>query len=122
MGEFSIGQSPTRLEDGRLLTGQGRYLADINADRQLWAVILRSPHAHAEILSIDTAAAAKAPGVHTVLTGADYRADGLGVVPCMGAYKQRDGSHMYVPDRPALAVDRVMHIGYPVALVVADTE
>ncbi len=122
MGEFSIGQSPTRLEDARLLRGRGRYLADIDASGQLWAVILRSPHAHAKILSIDTAAAAAAPGVHAVLTGRDYRADGLGVVPCMGAYKQRDGRHMYVPDRPALAVDRVMHIGYPVALVVADTE
>jgi carbon-monoxide dehydrogenase large subunit len=122
MGEFSIGQTPTRLEDARLLRGQGRYLADINADRQLWAVILRSPHAHAKIVSIDTAAAAEMPGVHAVLTGADYRADGMGVVPCMGAYKRRSGAHMYVPDRPALAVDRVMHIGYPVAMAVADTE
>ena len=72
MGEFSIGQSVTRLEDPRLLTGKGRYLDDINYDRQLYAVILRSPHAHADILSIDTTTAKAAPGVHAVLTGRDY--------------------------------------------------
>ena len=122
MGEFSIGQSVTRLEDPRLLTGKGRYLDDINYDRQLYAVILRSPHAHADIVSINTDAAKVAPGVHAVLTGQDYRDDGMGVVPCMGNYTRRDGSPMYIPDRPALAVGRVRNIGYPVVLVVADTE
>jgi carbon-monoxide dehydrogenase large subunit len=122
MGDFSIGQPVTRLEDPRLLKGQGRYLDDINYDRQLYAVILRSPHAHAEIRSIDKSAAEAAPGVHAVFTGADYRADGMGVVPCMGNYTQRDGSPMYIPDRPALAVGKVMHIGYPVAIAVAETE
>jgi len=122
MGEFSIGQPVTRLEDPRLLKGQGRYLDDINYDRQLYAVILRSPHAHAEIVSIDKSAAEAAPGVHAVFTGADYRADGMGVVPCMGNYTHRDGGPMYIPDRPALAVGKVMHIGYPVAMAVAETE
>ncbi len=122
MGEFSIGQSVLRREDPRLLQGRGRYLDDLNLDRQLWAVVLRSPHAHADIRGIDTAAASAAPGVHAVLTGADYRADGMGVVPCMGAYTHRDGGPMYIPDRPALAVGRVRHIGYPVALVIADHE
>ncbi len=122
MGEFSIGQSVTRLEDPRLLTGKGRYLDDINYDRQLYAVILRSPHAHADIVSINTGAAKVAPGVHAVLTGQDYRDDGMGVVPCMGNYTRRDGSPMYIPDRPALAVGRVRNIGYPVVLVVAETE
>ena len=122
MGEFSIGQSVTRLEDPRLLTGKGRYLDDINYDRQLYAVILRSPHAHADIVSINTDAAKVAPGVHAMLTGQDYRDDGMGVVPCMGNYTRRDGSPMYIPDRPALAVGRVRNIGYPVVLVVADTE
>ncbi|MDE0781450.1 MAG: xanthine dehydrogenase family protein molybdopterin-binding subunit, partial [Alphaproteobacteria bacterium] len=122
MGEFSIGQSVTRLEDPRLLTGNGRYLDDINYDRQLFAVILRSPHAHADIVSIDTATAKAAPGVHTVLTGADYQADGMGPVPCMGNYTQRNGDLMYIPYRPALAGDRVRNVGYPVAMAVADTE
>jgi carbon-monoxide dehydrogenase large subunit len=122
MGAFSIGQSVKRKEDPRLLKGQGRYLDDRNLDRQARAVIVRSPHAHAQIVAIDTAAAEAALGVLAVLTGADWRGDGMGVVPCMGNYRHRNGGPMYIPDRPALAVGKVVHIGYPVALVVAETE
>ncbi len=122
MGEYSIGQSVLRREDPRLLQGRGRYLDDNNLDRQVWAVLVRAPHAHAEIVSIDTAAAQVAPGVLAVLTGADWRGDGLGVVPCMGNYTHRDGGKMYIPDRPPLAIGRVRHIGYPVVMVVAETE
>ena len=82
---------------------------------------MRSPHAHADIKSIDTRAALQMPGVHAVLTGKDYEADGLGTMPSMAPYKRRDGSPMYLPHRPAIAVDRVLHVGYPVAVVVADT-
>ena len=122
MGEFSIGQSVLRREDPRLLQGRGHYLDDRNLYGQLRAVVVRSPHAHADIKSIDTQAAAAAPGVHAVLTGADYRDDGLGNVPCMGNFTHRNGGPMYIPNRPALAIDRVRHIGYPIAVVVADTE
>jgi carbon-monoxide dehydrogenase large subunit len=122
MGAFSIGQPVRRREDPRLLRGQGRFLDDGDLDRQLRAVILRAPHAHADIVSIEVGAATAMPGVHAVLTGADYRADGMGVVPCMGSYTRRNGGPMYVPDRPALAVGRVMHVGCPVALVVAGTD
>ena len=82
---------------------------------------MRSPHAHADIRSIDTRAALQMPGVHAVLTGKDYEADGLGTMPSMAPYKKRDGSPMYLPHRPAIAVGRVLHVGYPVAVVVADT-
>src|SRR5688572_29638613 len=61
------------------------------------------------------------PGVHAVLTGEDYRKDGLGSLPSMAPYKQRDGKPMYLPPRPAIADGRAMHAGYPVAVVVADT-
>ena len=121
MGEFSIGQAVTRLEDPRLLRGQGRFLDDMVFGRQVHAAIVRSPHAHAEIRAIDAAAALAAPGVHAVLTGADYRADGLGPIPSMPPYKKRDGSPMFVPDRPAIAVERVRNVGYPIAVVVAET-
>ena len=121
MGEFSIGQAVTRLEDPRLLRGQGRYLDDMVFGRQTYAVIVRSPHAHAEIRAIDSAKALAAPGVLTVLAGADYRADDLGPLPSMPPYKKRDGSPMFVPDRPAIAVERVRNVGYPVAVVVAET-
>jgi len=110
-----------RREDPRLLRGQGRYFDDLKLADQLYAAILRSPHAHADIKSIDTRAADTMPGVHAVLTGGDYRADALGSLPSMAPYKKRDGSSMYLPPRPPIAIGRVMHIGYPVAVVVADT-
>ena len=121
MGEFAIGQSVLRREDPRLLRGQGRFFDDLRLADQLHAAIVRSPHAHADITGIDTRAALQAPGIHAVLTGEDYRADGLGSLPSMAPYKMRGGGPMFVPPRPAIARDRVMHVGYPVAVVVADT-
>ncbi|MSO80650.1 MAG: xanthine dehydrogenase family protein molybdopterin-binding subunit [Alphaproteobacteria bacterium] len=122
MGEFSVGQPVTRFEDPRLLRGQGRYLDDVDLPRQTWMAVVRSPHAHAAILSIATAAALASPGVLAVLTGEDYTADGLGSLPSMAAYKQRGGAPMYVPFRPAVAVGRVRVVGQPVAVVVARTQ
>ncbi len=121
MGEFAIGQSVRRREDPRLLTGRGRYYDDLKLADQLHASIVRSPHAHADIRSINTAAALAMPGVRAVLTGEDYRVDGLGTLPSMAPYKRRDGGPMYLPFRPAIAIDRALHVGCPVAVVVADT-
>jgi carbon-monoxide dehydrogenase large subunit len=101
--------------------GRGRYFDDLKLADQFHAAIVRSPHAHADIKGIDTGAALQMPGVHAVLTGKDYEADGLGTMPSMAPYKKRDGSAMYLPRRPAIAVDRALHVGYPVAVVVADT-
>src|SRR5579864_1847742 len=72
-----IGQSVLRKEDRRLLTGKGRFTDDLTLPNQSYAVILRSPHAHARIRAIDIARAISAPGVLAVLTGRDYEADGL---------------------------------------------
>jgi aerobic carbon-monoxide dehydrogenase large subunit len=89
MGEFAIGQSVRRREWGaaargpRLLRGNGSYFDDLKLADQLFAAIVRSPHAHADIRGIDAAGALKMPGVHAVLTGKDYRADGLGSLPSM---------------------------------------
>jgi aerobic carbon-monoxide dehydrogenase large subunit len=121
MGQFSIGQSVLRREDPRLLTGRGRFFDDLKLTDQLFAAIVRSPHAHANIRGIDYSAALAQPGVRAVLTGTDYKADGLGSMPSMAIYKKRDGGPMYLPYRPAIAVDRAMHVGYPVAVVIADT-
>src|SRR5262245_35473765 len=121
MGEFAIGQSVLRREDPRLLRGQGRFFDDLALAGEPSAAIVRSPHAHADIAGIDTRAALQLPGVHAVLTGADYRADGLGSLPSMAPYKARGGGAMFLPPRPAIALERVMHVGYPVAVVVADT-
>ena len=121
MGEFSIGQSVRRREDPRLLMGRGRYYDDLKVADQLYASIVRSPHAHADIKSIDTRAALQIPGVHAVLTGKDYAADALGTMPSMAPYKKRDGGPMYLPHRPAIAIGRALHVGYPVAVAIADT-
>jgi carbon-monoxide dehydrogenase large subunit len=74
MIKFGVGQPVTRLEDTRLLKGNGRYQDDTNLPGQLHAVFVRSPHAHAAIRSIETSGAVAAPGVHAVYTGADYAA------------------------------------------------
>jgi aerobic carbon-monoxide dehydrogenase large subunit len=121
MMKFGIGQPVRRFEDLRLLTGRGRYQDDIVLPRQAYAVFVRSPHAHARIDGIDTAAARAAPGVLAVYTGADYAADGLGMPKANMPRKRRDGSPMFAPQRPALVTERVRYVGDPVAMVIADT-
>jgi carbon-monoxide dehydrogenase large subunit len=103
------------------VSGKGKFTDDINLPQQAVGVFLRSPHAHADIVSIDTATAASLPGVLAILTGEDYAADELGVVRGISPLKKRDGSPMYRPPRPALTRDRVRHVGQSVALVIAET-
>src|SRR5262245_60925054 len=120
MGEFAIGQSVSRFEDPRLLKGGGRYVGDMALPGMVSGYVLRSPHAHARIRSIDTAKAKAAPGVLAVLTGADWRASGWGDLPVPGGLKRRDGS-VFQPPYPALVTDRVRWVGDYVAFVVAET-
>jgi aerobic carbon-monoxide dehydrogenase large subunit len=116
-----IGRSRRRVEDARFLTGQGRYIADIEPPPgTLHGVVLRSPHAHARIAALDTAAARTVPGVHLVLTGEDLLTEGLGPLPCP-VQIATVGGPLVVPPRHALAVGHVRHVGEPVAFVVADT-
>ena len=121
MGEFAIGQGVARFEDPRLLKGGGRYVDDIVLPRMAFGVVLRSPHAHARIRSIDVTRARAAPGVILVLTGADWKRSGWGDLPVPGGQKRRDGSPMYRAPYPALAQDRVRWVGDYVAFVVAET-
>src|SRR6516162_9166256 len=118
----TIGTPVRRREDFRFLTGQGTYTDDIDRPHQLHAHILRSPHAHARIAGIDTAAAAAAAGVAAVYTGADIAAAGIGGLPCGWQIHSKDGTPMAEPPHPVLAVDRVRHVGDPVAVVVAETK
>jgi len=117
--KFAMGQSVSRVEDPRLVQGLGRYSDDVNLPRQAYAVVVRSPHAHARVVAIETAAARQSPGALAVLTGAELAADGVGHLPTDATRKRRDGSPAFTPPRPALARDRVRHVGDPVALVVA---
>ena len=121
MGEFAIGQGVSRFEDPRLVRGGGRYTDDIKLPGLVHGVVLRSPHAHAKIRSIDVAAAKTAPGVLAVLTSADIKAAGCGDLPVPGGLKRRDGTPMYKPRYPILAEDRVRWVGDYVAFVVAET-
>src|SRR5262245_20596716 len=120
MGEFAIGQSVPRFEDPRLLKGGGRYVGDMVLPGMAFGYVLRSPHAHARIRSIDTRKAKAAPGVLAVLTGADWTASGWGDLPVPGGLKLRDGG-AFRPPYPALAIDRVRWVGDYVAFVVAET-
>ena len=109
--KFGVGQPIRRLEDVRLLTGKGRYQDDQTLHRQTWCVFVRSPHAHALIRSIDTAAAERAPGVVAVYTGTDYANDGIAMPKAAMPRKKRDGSPMFAPQRPAMVVDRARYVG-----------
>ena len=122
MAKFGIGDSVRRVEDPRLLTGGGRYTDDTKLSQPAARLyVLRSPHAHADIKRIDTRAAKKAPGVLLILTGADVKKAGFGDVPCLVPLENRDGTPRGETPRPMLALDRVRHVGDPVALVVAET-
>jgi carbon-monoxide dehydrogenase large subunit len=121
MGEFAIGQGVPRFEDPRLIRGGGRYTDDIQLPGLVHGVVLRSPHAHAKIKSIDTAAAKAAPGVLAVLTSADIAATGAGELPVPGGLKRRGGAPQYKPRYPILAEDKVRWAGDYVAFVVAET-
>jgi carbon-monoxide dehydrogenase large subunit len=121
MGQFALGQSVPRTEDPRLLTGRGRYTDDFVLPRLCHGYVLRSPHAHARIKSIDIRAAQQMPGVLAVLTGADWAAEKFGTLGPVMPRKRRDGSAIFIPPRPALAKDRAMLVGDPVAFIVAET-
>jgi carbon-monoxide dehydrogenase large subunit len=119
--KFGIGQPIRRFEDVRLLTGKGRYQDDQTFDRQTWCIFVRSPHAHALIRSVDTQAAAAAPGVIAVYTGTDFANDGIAMPKAAMPRKKRDGSPMFAPQRPAMVIDRARYVGDTVAMVIAET-
>ncbi len=120
MTDSGIGASVRRKEDYRFLTGNGRYLDDMNRAGQAHAYFLRSPHAHATF-TIDTAAAAKMPGVVAVYTGADIADSGLGGLICGWTITGKNGEAHKAPAHPLLALDTVRHVGDTVAVVIADS-
>src|SRR5690349_24200037 len=109
-----------RLEDDRMLTGRGKYVSDWNLPGQAFGFFLRSDRAHADIVTLDTAAALAHPGVLAVITGADIRAS-LKSLPCALPVKGRGGMELIHPGRPALAQGRVRFTGEPVALIIAES-
>jgi len=110
-----------RIEDDRFLRGGGSYTDDITPPGTAFAVFLRSPHAHAGIVSIDTDDACALAGVLGVYSGADLVAAGLGTIKPIVSRPRDDGKPMWAPPRWPLAVDKVHFLGDPVALVIAET-
>jgi aerobic carbon-monoxide dehydrogenase large subunit len=126
---FGIGQAVPRKEDARLLTGRGRYLPDISLPNMAFAAIVRSPHAHARIRSVDKSAADKAPGVIAVLSGADFAADGRNPIPHQAnvegmpdvTLRLKPGSKLHTFPISVLAKEKARFVGEPVAMVIAET-
>jgi carbon-monoxide dehydrogenase large subunit len=118
--KFGIGQPVPRTEDPVLVRGEGRYTDDIKLAGEAYAVMVRSRVAHGVIKAIDSAAARAMPGVLAVYTGADLAQ--YGPLKCIVPFKNRDGTPMKQPPRPALATDKVRFVGDPVACVVAETQ
>jgi carbon-monoxide dehydrogenase large subunit len=119
--EIRHGLREVRLEDNALVRGAGRFVDDVRFPNQAFAAFVRSPHAHAKILSMDTAEAAKAKGVLAVLTGADMTAAGVKTAGRHPPLPGRGGKELVQPFRPVLASERVCYVGEAVALVVAET-
>ena len=122
MRKFSIGQPVRRREDQRFITGAGCYLDDIAMPGMAHAAFVRSPHAHARILSIDVDEARAAPGVIAVFTHEDVERAGLGTFPTLDQVDGVDENGISVPPRYALTGGIARFVGDPVAMVVAETD
>ena len=117
--ETGIGASVRRKEDLRFVQGAGKYTDDMNLDGQVHAYILRSPHAHAAVRSIDTSGARESDGVVAVFTSEDMAE--VGGIPCGWQVHSKDGEPMAEPKHPVLAEGKVRHVGDPVAVVLAES-
>ncbi|MEO9786812.1 MAG: xanthine dehydrogenase family protein molybdopterin-binding subunit, partial [Aurantimonas coralicida] len=122
MGIEGIGAKVLRKEDRRFITGRGRYVDDMVVPGMKYAAFVRSPHAHATISGIDMDEAKGMPGVIGILTGEQLQGDGIGNLICGWAVSSKDGTPMKMGAWPALAVEKIRHVGQAVAVVVAETQ
>ncbi|GAB4116657.1 MAG: xanthine dehydrogenase family protein molybdopterin-binding subunit [Rubrivivax sp.] len=118
---FGSGRAVARVEDPALVRGEGRFTDDVNPPGQCFAAFVRSTVAHGRIVAIDVAEALALPGVLAVHTGAELAAAGVKPIPLAPAMKRPDGRPMTAAPRRALAHEKVVCVGEPVALVVAET-
>jgi carbon-monoxide dehydrogenase large subunit len=124
-----IGEPVPRREDLRLITGKGSFSDDVNLPRQVFAAMVRSPHAHARIVSVNIQKALSSPGALVVLTGRDWIADGLKPLPhqpysfhpAERPLKNRDGSPVFTPPHFPLTHDKARYVGEAIAIVVAES-
>ena len=118
---FGRGHPVPRVEDHRLLTGGGRYTDDLPREGHLHCIFLRSPYAHARLISVDVSDALKHPGAVAVFTGKDLAQAGVGPIPTAPGFRGADGNPARYPPRRALALDHVRFVGEAVAAVIAET-
>ncbi|MYZ50037.1 xanthine dehydrogenase family protein molybdopterin-binding subunit [Propylenella binzhouense] len=121
MGVEGIGARVLRTEDRRFITGKGKYTDDMTMPGMAYAAFVRSPHAHARIVRIDTGAAARMPGVIGILTGKELAADGIGNLICGWMIHSKDKTPMNMGQYPAIATETARFVGQAVAVVVAET-
>ncbi|MGH7087105.1 MAG: xanthine dehydrogenase family protein molybdopterin-binding subunit, partial [Acetobacteraceae bacterium] len=121
MPHYAIGEPVKREEDRRLVTGRGRYVDDVRTAREARGFVLRSPHAHARIRSLDAGSARAMPGVLAILTGEDLRRRSLGTLRPGVPRRKHDGAPAFVCPQPLLAQGTVRCVGDPVAFVVAES-
>jgi aerobic carbon-monoxide dehydrogenase large subunit len=121
MTATGIGAPVRRKEDQRFVTGRGHYVDDLTRPGQAYAYFLRSPHAHANIRSIDTRVARAKPGVLAVFTGGDLAADKVGGLICGWMIHSKDGTPMKAGPHPALAQGKVRYVGDHVAIIIAES-
>jgi carbon-monoxide dehydrogenase large subunit len=121
MGATGVGAPVRRKEDQRFITGKGHYTDDVTRPGQTYAYFLRSPHAHAKVKRIDSAAVIGMPGVVAVLTGTDLASDKIGNLICGWMITSKDGSQMKMAPHPAIAHEKANFVGDAVTVVVAET-
>ena len=119
--KFAVGQPVTRIEDTRLIKGEGKFTDDLKLPNMANGVFLRSPYAHANILSIDIDEALKMSGVIDIFTGDRLKQEGLGHMSVIDFLENKDGTPMNASKRPILAIGKVRHVGDPVVFIVAET-
>ena len=118
---FGAGRAGDLDEAAALVQGRGTYTGDIDGASQLHGCFVRSTHAHARIRAIDGARALALPGVHAVITGAQMRAAGMGVIAPLAIFNGTDGKPMFQAPIPPLGLDKVRYVGEALALVIAET-
>ena len=119
--KFAIGQPVTRIEDVRFITGQGQFTDDLKLPEMVYGAFVRSPYAHANIKSINIDEAFKMPGVIDIFLGERLQNEGLSHMSVIDFLQNKDGTPMNASKRPILAVNRVRHVGDPVAFVIAES-
>ena len=119
--KFAVGQPVTRIEDTRLIKGEGTYTDDLKFTNMCHGVFVRSPYAHAKILNIDVQEAKKMPGVVDIYTGETFVNDGITHMSVIDFLENKDGTPMNASKRPILVTDVVRHVGDPVVFILAES-